>query len=92
MKFFKSLLLLIYLCTTPFALVAGSDNNLVRLATTTSTENSGLLKALLPSFEKETGYKVHVIAVGTGKALRMGRDGDVDGGYHLGGANARPQG
>lgn len=50
----------------------------IRLATTTSTENSGLLKALLPQFERDTGYKVHVIAVGTGKALRMGRDGDVD--------------
>jgi tungstate transport system substrate-binding protein len=50
----------------------------IRLATTTSTDNSGLLKALLPDFEKSTGNKVHVIAVGTGKALRMGRDGDVD--------------
>jgi len=51
---------------------------ILRMATTTSTENSGLLKYLLPDFEKKTGYKIHVIAVGTGKALRMGRDGDVD--------------
>lgn len=50
----------------------------VRMATTTSTENSGLLNYLLPEFYKDTGYKVHVIAVGTGKALRLGRDGDVD--------------
>lgn len=50
----------------------------IKLATTTSTENSGLLRELLPEFEKATGYKVHVIAVGTGKALRMGQDGDVD--------------
>jgi len=50
----------------------------VRLATTTSTDNSGLLNALLPRFEAASGYQVHVIAVGTGKALRMGRDGDVD--------------
>ncbi len=50
----------------------------LRLATTTSTDNSGLLQVLLPPFEQETGIKVHVIAVGTGKALRMGRDGDVD--------------
>ena len=50
----------------------------VRLATTTSTENSGLLNDLLPRFRAATGYAVHVIAVGTGKALRMGRDGDVD--------------
>ncbi len=50
----------------------------IRLATTTSTENSGLLRALLPPFELQTGYTVHVIAVGTGKALRMARDGNVD--------------
>ena len=50
----------------------------VRLATTTSTENSGLLDELLPRFEAASRYRVHVIAVGTGKALRMGRDGDVD--------------
>ncbi len=50
----------------------------IMLATTTSTDNSGLLRELLPAFEKHSGYKVRVIAVGTGKALRMGRDGDVD--------------
>ncbi|MET0070176.1 MAG: substrate-binding domain-containing protein [Candidatus Thiodiazotropha sp.] len=50
----------------------------IRLATTTSTDNSGLLADLLPAFTEATGYPVHVIAVGTGKALRMGRDGDVD--------------
>lgn len=58
---------------------AASDRaGIVRLATTTSTENSGLLDDLLPRFTSATGYTVHVIAVGTGKALRMGRDGDVD--------------
>lgn len=55
-----------------------SINNTIRLATTTSTENSGLLNFLLPEFENTSGYKVHIIAVGTGKALRMGKDGDVD--------------
>lgn len=58
--------------------LAQADSNTIRLATTTSTENSGLLRVLLPPFEQRTGYKVHVIAVGTGKALRMARDGDVD--------------
>jgi tungstate transport system substrate-binding protein len=48
------------------------------MATTTSTDNSGLLAELLPAFQKASGYEVRVIAVGTGKALRMGRDGDVD--------------
>ncbi|MET0065924.1 MAG: substrate-binding domain-containing protein [Candidatus Thiodiazotropha sp.] len=50
----------------------------IRLATTTSTDNSGLLNELLPKFSEDTGYQVQVIAVGTGKALRMGQDGDVD--------------
>lgn len=50
----------------------------LRMATTTSTQNSGLLDLLLPAFQKKTGIEVHVIAVGTGKALKMGRDGDVD--------------
>ena len=50
----------------------------IKLATTTSTQNSGLLERLLPPFEKATGIEVKVIAVGTGKALRMGRDGDAD--------------
>ncbi len=50
----------------------------IRLATTTSTENSGLLSVLIPAFETATSNKVHVIAVGTGKALRLLREGDVD--------------
>lgn len=50
----------------------------LRLATTTSTENSGLLKAILPVFEGRHNVKVRVIAVGTGKALKLGENGDVD--------------
>ena len=57
---------------------ADGKPDIIRMATTTSTENSGLLKSLLPAFEQKSGQKAHVIAVGTGKALRMGRDGDVD--------------
>jgi len=53
-------------------------NKLLRMATTTSTDNTGLLKTILPEFEAKTGYQVQVVAVGTGKALKMGRDGDVD--------------
>ena len=48
------------------------------LATTTSVENSGLLDALLPRFEKESGIKVKVVAVGTGAALRIAREGNAD--------------
>lgn len=50
----------------------------LKLATTTSTDNSGLLETLLPPFEKMLGVRVDVIAVGTGKALALGRNGDVD--------------
>jgi tungstate transport system substrate-binding protein len=50
----------------------------IRLSTTTSTENSGLLARLLPEFEKKSGAKVHVISVGTGKALELAKNGDVD--------------
>ncbi|RMF86936.1 MAG: tungsten ABC transporter substrate-binding protein, partial [Nitrospinota bacterium] len=50
----------------------------LRLSTTTSTENSGLLAVLLPPFEKRFRVKVDVIPVGTGKALALARNGDVD--------------
>jgi tungstate transport system substrate-binding protein len=52
--------------------------NVIKLSTTTSTENSGLLKYLLPAFEAKTNTKVHVISVGTGKALELAKNGDVD--------------
>jgi tungstate transport system substrate-binding protein len=55
-----------------------TDKNVIRLATTTSTVASGLLDYLLPKFEVRCGCKVNVIAVGTGKALKLGEDGNVD--------------
>ena len=54
------------------------DNPNVVLATTTSTQDSGLLDVLLPIFEEQTGYKVKTIAVGTGAALEMGKKGEAD--------------
>jgi tungstate transport system substrate-binding protein len=50
----------------------------ITLATTTSTRDSGLLDYLLPEFTKDTGYKVNVVAVGTGQALKLGQDGNAD--------------
>ncbi len=50
----------------------------LRLSTTTSTENSGLLAAILPTFEQRFHLKVDVIAVGSGKALKLAENGDVD--------------
>jgi len=48
------------------------------LSTTTSTQDSGLLTFLLPVFTRETGWEVDTIAVGSGAAINMGRDGDAD--------------
>ena len=50
----------------------------IRVATTTSTDNSGLLEVIIPPFEKMFNVKVDVIAVGTGKAIKLGENGDVD--------------
>ena len=50
----------------------------VILATTTSTQDSGLLDVLIPIFEKESGYKVKTIAVGSGQAMKMGEKGEAD--------------
>ncbi len=50
----------------------------VLLATTTSTRDTGLLDSLLPLFEQRTGYKVKVVAVGTGQAIAMARRGDAE--------------
>jgi tungstate transport system substrate-binding protein len=50
----------------------------VILATTTSTRDAGLLDTLVPIFERQSGYRVKVIAVGSGQALELGRRGDAD--------------
>jgi tungstate transport system substrate-binding protein len=64
-------------------LVAGTSlgvaaDGTIKIASTTSTENSGLFGHLLPAFEKKTGIKVHVVAVGTGQAIRLAKRGDAD--------------
>lgn len=50
----------------------------IKMATTTSTDNSGLLKYLLPKYEARCGCKVRYTAVGTGNAIKLGENGDVD--------------
>jgi tungstate transport system substrate-binding protein len=61
-----------------FATVPAMAAEDIRLATTTSTENSGLLKIILPVFEAKYGGKVRVVSVGTGAALKLGENGDAD--------------
>lgn len=75
MNIIKQLLLFITLFLTAFTSQAAEH---LRLSTTTSTENSGLLAVLNPIFEQQFNAKIDVIAVGTGKALKIGSRGDVD--------------
>jgi len=70
-----ALLALVVLSATP---AIGREARDIRMSTTTSTDNSGLLKVLLPKYEARCGCKVRVISVGTGKALELGKNGDVD--------------
>lgn len=65
-------------CLAPFPGVAAEPAGEVVLATTTSVRDSGLLDVLLPPFQKQTQIEVKVIAVGSGAALRMARDGNAD--------------
>lgn len=61
----------------PLSLAAPAQKNLI-LATTTSTQDTGLLDVLIPLFEKKTGYFVKTIAVGSGQAMAMGEKGEAD--------------
>jgi len=66
------------LAATPLSAAPAQAAGPLTMASTTSTQNSGLFEVLLPAFEKHSGIKVHVIAVGTGQALGMARRGDAD--------------
>lgn len=66
------------LLATVLVAPASNAQQVIRMSTTTSTENSGLLTYLLPLFESKTNSKVQVISVGTGKALELAKNGDVD--------------
>ena len=61
-----------------FSFSAQAQSGYITVASTTSTEQSGLFKHLLPLFERKTGIQVRVVALGTGQALDMGRRGDAD--------------
>jgi len=60
------------------SLTAHAQQKFITVASTTSTEQSGLFKHLLPVFEKKTGIQVRVVALGTGQSLDMARRGDAD--------------
>jgi tungstate transport system substrate-binding protein len=71
-------LILRVLLVAAFAVPAYAQQKFITVASTTSTEQSGLFKHLLPIFEKKTGIDVRVVALGTGQALDMGKRGDAD--------------
>jgi tungstate transport system substrate-binding protein len=69
-------ILILFLVLLIFSTPAFAET--ILCASTTSTDNSGLFERILPLFKKKAGIDVHVIAVGTGAALEMGKRGDVD--------------
>ena len=72
---FSALALVLWLLS---ATVSIAQTSSIVMASTTSTEQSGLFSHLLPEFKKATGIDVKVVAVGTGQAIDMGRRGDAD--------------
>lgn len=68
--------ILLSACGTPTPATPANPNLI--LATTTSTQDSGLLDVLIPLFEAQTGYKVQTVAVGSGQAMTMGQEGNAD--------------
>ncbi|GAM11449.1 putative ABC transporter anion-binding protein [Geobacter sp. OR-1] len=77
-RLFFSLLIAATLAVTGICDSAAAASKTLILATTTSTQDSGLLDVLIPVFEKESGYFVKTIAVGSGQAMAMGEKGEAD--------------
>ena len=71
-------ILLGLLLTLMFVSSVAANEDRLRLAITTTTENSGLMSRLNPVFEKQHGVNLDVIVVGSGQAFRLGTNGDVD--------------
>lgn len=77
-RIFPTLLILFLLVTACSPTPAAPANPNLILATTTSTQDSGLLDVLIPMFEAESGYTVQTVAVGSGQAMKMGEEGNAD--------------
>lgn len=80
MRSSKRLVAILMVCLNLFVMVTtyAAAETRIRCASTTSTQNSGLFDYILPIFEKKTGLKVDVVAVGTGAAIEIGKRGDAD--------------
>lgn len=68
----------VFLLTLAMVMPAGAGDKVLQMATTTSTDNTGLLDVLAPQFKQDTGIELRWVAVGTGKALELGKNCDVD--------------
>ncbi|MEO6321868.1 MAG: substrate-binding domain-containing protein, partial [Polaromonas sp.] len=77
-RFFKNFRVLVLVPHALAATVSIAQTPSIVMASTTSTEQSGLFGHLLPEFKKASGIDVKVVAVGTGQAIDMGRRGDAD--------------
>lgn len=66
------------LCAMAWTLSVAAADRFITVASTTSTENSGLFGYVLPLFQQDTGIAVHVVAVGTGQAIALAQRGDAD--------------
>jgi len=78
LRLLPSAAVLVALVMGASSLVAAPEKPYLTLASTTSTNDSGLFASILPKFEADTGVQVRVVAVGTGQALEIGRRGDAD--------------
>ena len=74
----KDLKIITILSIAFFAHVSNAETRFIIVASTTSTQNSGLFDKILPIFKNKSGIDVRVVAVGTGQALRLAQNGDAD--------------
>jgi tungstate transport system substrate-binding protein len=72
------LLSIVVACLMTDTFIALAAERFITVASTTSTENSGLFRHLLPLFQQDTGIEVRVVAVGTGQAIELAQRGDAD--------------
>ncbi|MBI5025790.1 MAG: extracellular solute-binding protein [Nitrospirae bacterium] len=77
MRLLRNPLSFVLLLSVAFVSIVSAETR-IRCASTTSTQNSGLFDYILPIFEKKTGIKIDVVAVGTGAAFEIGKRGDAD--------------
>ena len=74
----RTILIALVVSAIAFTLPASATERFITVASTTSTQNSGLYEHILPNFTTRTGIAVRIVAVGTGQAIKLARNGDAD--------------